>query len=179
MMLTGIGVLIVTVFLSFAGFLAAATAAESMSEARGKQMRLSTWLIFILINGVMGLLFKIAHPAVYAIVLIILAILQLLNREGKKRRKSWNILAIAYSIVLILSTVAYFERHAKMFSGWAWLIVIPILLPFIASLIQAIRLNGRKPRKKEKFDPAERRIQLIQWGCVAVLAAIVILLIAI
>ena len=85
MMLTGIGVLIVTVFLSFAGFLAAATAAESMSEVRGKQMRFSTWLIFILINGVMGLLFKIAHPAVYAIVLIILAILQLLNREGKRR----------------------------------------------------------------------------------------------
>ena len=179
MMLTGIGVLIVTVFLSFAGFLAAATAAESMSEVRGKQMRFSTWLIFILINGVMGLLFKIAHPAVYAIVLIILAILQLLNREGKRRRKSWNILAIAYSIVLILSTVAYFERNNKMFSGWAWLIVIPILLPFIASLIQAIRLNGRKSRRKEKFDPAERRIQLIQWGCVAVLAAIVILLIAI
>lgn len=172
MMLSIVGVIIVTIVLAFAGFLSAVNAAESMEEFRGKKMKVSVLLVYILINAIFGLFFGIAHPALYAIILLILGVLQATNREGKKRRASWNALAIAYSIVLILSTVAYFERNGKPFSGWALLIAIPILLPFIVGLIQTHRLEKATKKDRRTINP-----EIYAW--IVVLVLIIILTIQI
>ena len=173
--ITTLELVIVVFAMEFVGFLAALAASESVEETRGKDQSFTTWVVFVIVNGIMGALFKVAHPAVYAVVLVILAGLQLVNLEGKRRRQSWNILSIAYAILLILSVV--YHRG----SGFRWTMLfwlIPAVLPFITGAVQAIRLNQKGKTKKERTetDSIELRGHVISWTIVAALIVTFIVL---
>ncbi len=172
MEVNNIVMIVAMLVLGLSGFIAALLASESMEELRGKILPAPAWVLFVAINVIMGALIKVAHPMLYVIVLVILAILQLANREGSKRRGSWNNLALGYSIVLILSTVQ--SRIGKGFTPWALLIIVPIVLPFIAGAIQYARLNGRgKKRVKTRIDWGTITLWLLAIAAVAVAIAMV------
>ena len=164
--------IIAILVLGLFGFTAALLASESMEDLRGKMLPAPAWILFVAINVIMGALIKVAHPALYAVALLILTVLQLANREGSKRRGSWNNLALGYSIVLILATIQ--RCINKGFTAWALLIIVPIVLPFIAGAIQYARLNGRgKKRVKTRIDWGTITLWLLAIAAVAVAIAMV------
>ena len=73
--------IIAILVLGLFGFTAALLASESMEDLRGKMLPAPAWILFVAINVIMGALIKVAHPALYAVTLLILTVLQLANRE--------------------------------------------------------------------------------------------------
>lgn len=168
---TNITMIIAILVLGLFGFNAANLASESMEDLRGRKLPTPAWILFIAVNAIMGTLIKVAHPALYAVALLILTVLQLANREGSKRRGSWNNLALGYSIVLILVTIQ--RCINKGFTAWALLIIVPIVLPFVAGAIQYARLNGRGKKKKTRTDWGSITLWLLAITAVAVAIAMV------
>lgn len=167
--------IVYTLAMSFMGFLSASIASESMEESRNKSQKPVTWAVFVISSAIMGALFKIAYPIVYAIILILLAGLQLINFEGKKRRQSWNVLGLAYAALLALSVV--YHRGSRGFRWTMLLWLIPAALPFIAGAVRAVILNKKgKAKKKPKMDSIELRGHIISWSIVAVLIVTFIVL---
>ena len=174
-----LGVLIfVFVITSFGGIWSAVLASASMYQTRKKAQSPITWAIFIAVNVILGIIFKFAHPSVYVVALIVVAFLQLLNREGKLRRQSWNTLAVVYAIDLVLSVVSHLGK-APVPSGWMLFWIIPIILPFITGWIQTVRLNigtrrtTRKNKKSRKMS--ERTVHIIGCSAITVLTVAIVL----
>lgn len=171
--------IVIVIAMMLVGAYAALIASDSMKENRGKDPKPTTWFAFVLINAIMGAIFEIAHPAVYAIALVILAALQLINGEGKMRRKSWNVLGIAYAILLAFSIARRFDAFGFKWPLLLWLIAA--LLPFIAGLIQTYRLNREekvektKKAKKNKMDAFELRGHIIGWSIISALFLAIVL----
>lgn len=162
----------------FLGLMAATAAADSLEEVRKKEQPYVVTALFIVITAFFAAIFKIAHPAIFAIVLVLLAVLQLLNQEGKKRRASWNILSIAFGAMLALCVV--YRRG----SGFRWTMlfwIIPILLPFIAGAVQTVRLNRKARPKGERItiDLADLRSNIFSWAVVVALVVTIVVLILI
>lgn len=166
--ITIIEVLIFTAVLIVLGFFSALRSAESMEEEKGKYQSQFTWFARITFNAIMGLTFKVMPPIVYAIILVLIALLQLINTEGKKRRQSWNILAVGYVFILIVSLV---YNRGDSFSPLVLLWLIPILAPFITGIIQTARLN-----KKERKTETQLSGRVIMWAAIAVLTIAVVVL---
>ena len=161
----------------FLGLMAATAAADSLEEVRKKEQPYVVTALFIVITAFFAAIFKIAHPAIFAIVLVLLAVLQLLNQEGKKRRASWNILSIAFGAMLALCVV--YRRG----SGFRWTMlfwIIPILLPFIAGAVQTVRLNRKdRPKREITIDLADLRSNIFSWAVVVALVVAIVVLILI
>ena len=166
-------IIIFIIFMAGSGFFAALRAAESTEELKKKELPSGAWISFIVIPAASALIFKSwASLIVYTVILLLLAGMQLLNREGKMRRQSWNILAVAYSIMLILSAV-YHRGTSFAFLFW----FLPILCPFIASIFNAVRLNGKAEKSK---DSSQLRGRIVSIGFIVLLTILLVaLLIAI
>ena len=165
--------------MAFAGFIAALLAAESTEDRRKKTQSSVTWLVYMLFPAAMAAFFVIAHPIVYAIILVLLAALQLVNQEGKKRRASWNTLGIAFAIILILSAI---YNRGSGFSPLMLLWIIPAVLPLIAGIVNACHpkkgeQKQEKKENKEKGSSVELRTHIVSWVIVAALAVTFIVLI--
>lgn len=171
-------VIIAALVLAFVSYHASVLASESVEETRGRSLKATTRLFFILMGTLMGIGFNFFHPAVYGVVLLAIALMHLTNHEGGKRRASWNWLSIGYSVIFILSTVAYRERHGLGFTPWAFFILIPIVFPFITGAIQSARLDrAGRGEKKAKISKEELTENIVSWAIVAGLAIIVVLLV--
>ena len=172
--LSAFELIIIVIGMAFAGFISAIAAAGSLEETHGKEQSPMVTAFFVILNALLAMFFKIAHPALYAVVLFILAALQLVNQEGKKRRASWNILGIAYAILLILSVV--YHRG----SGFRWTMLlwtIPIVAPFVAGAVQTVSLNKKERKtKKSSVDSIELRAHIVSWTIVAVLLVTAVVL---
>lgn len=157
------GVIILTLWLVFTGFMSALIAAESREQASKEEQSQATWIIFLVFNAVMGITIKVMPPVVYAIILVLIAALQLINREGRMRRESWNWLAFGYVVILIMSVVYHRTNFSIKMLFW----LIPAALPFIAGVIQTKRLDSVE--KKRKVSSIELSTQIIPWAIIAVL----------
>lgn len=162
---------IIMLFTAFMGRRAATLVAKSRKEAKGKKTPYTTLAIITLVNAVLGaiLIFPFS-PYTYFIALIFLGFVQLINREGELRRKSWNTLAIAYSILLALSVAEHFMNALGGPQKWMWIFIIPMLFPFITGAIQSARLRKDNNDSEGGFSIQD----IVVWVIIAILIIIVI-----
>ena len=164
----------IAVAAGFAGFISALLASESMEEAIGKRQSPLVCVFFIIVNAIMGAIFKIAVPAVYAVPLVLLAALHLLNREGRFRRASWNVLVFTYAALLAGSV--FYHQGENVFRWTMLLWLIPIVLPILTGIVQTIRLSHEDEVTKKPCDAIELRGHIISWAIIVVLIVTFIVL---
>ncbi len=162
-------VIVFTIVLVITSFFSVFRSAQSLKETHQEEQSQVVSFIVIVFGALMGLTFKVMPPLVYAIILVIIAGLHLLNQEGSMRRQSWNLLAAGYAFVLIVSVV--FHRKDNTFHPLALLWIIPAVAPFITGWIQAIRLN-----KRTRKTGVELSGRIIPWAIMAILTLAVIVL---
>ena len=160
-------IVIFTIVLIATSFFSVFRSAQSLKETHEEEQSQLVSFIIVIFSTLMGLTFKVMPPLVYAIILVIIAGLHLLNQEGSMRRQSWNLLAAGYAFILIVSVVLH--RKDNAFHPLALLWIIPVVAPFIAGWIQAIRLNKRTSK-------TELSGRIIPWAITAILTLAVIVL---
>lgn len=165
-------VLVFTAVLVFISFFAALRSAESMEDVHNEQQPQLVWAAFLIVGTIMGLSIKFMPPIVYAIILILIAGLQWLNHEGWKRRQSWNLLAIGYSFMLIISVVAHRNSLMGLLRWTTLLWLIPIVAPFVVGAVQSARLN------RDGKTGVELSGRIIPWAIAAVCVITLIIVIA-
>ena len=121
----------------FFGLVSALYANKSAKEVRGMTLSPLGWAIPVIIGGALALLYALTQNVwIFVIALVALTLLQIINREGKARRASWNALAIEASLFLFLSAAE--DATSPMSFFW---IIFPIAAPFIVGAIRTALLN--------------------------------------
>lgn len=164
-------IVVFTVVMIVTSFASVIRSAESLKETHNEEQSQLVSFIIVIFSTLMGLTFKVMPPIVYAIILVIIAGLHLLNQEGSMRRQSWNLLATGYVFILILSVI--FHRKDNVFQPLTLLWIIPVVLPFIAGAVQAVRLNNTSKTNKTGVQLSER---IVPWAITAILTLAVIVL---
>lgn len=178
--LTFFDVVVITILGSAVGLFSVQVANDSSKETRKKPLASWVWVFYILINTIFGAVFQWASPWFYAILLVIVALFQAINLEGRKRRVSWNILSALYAVLLILSVV--YHRTENKFNPLWLLWLIPIVLPFICGAVSAYRIQNLVDKKNKKEGrvaktPGVDTIGIaVAWGFIAILAIAIVVL---
>ena len=138
-----------------------------------------------------------SKPWLYIIIILILAVLQLLNREGARRAVAWNYLILLNTLLLLLSIAGIFDSGKTVKVPVMVLMLIPSALAFVIGVWKVamldkygaakIKTKVTKTTKTEKAnksnkataeaDPAEAKTgigtSIIAWVIIAILAVAV------
>ena len=178
-----IGYALVAAVFSFASIL---YADKSVEEFYGKERAGIGWyeVIFILINAgfcIGGC--TAVDPGAYVFPLVLLAILHLLNKEGKWRRASWNTLVWLYAIAIVVTLARKWDADGRITPQAAdiWQLVRYVILVAAVLIIGAVHTNrlenGTAKKEKQKTGNVDRKALVVSYTTIAVLAAALVFIV--
>lgn len=130
----------------------------SVKKITGEGIRGISWVIQIAFNGAFAVLSWIYfnNPWVYAVMLLLLAILSSFNTEGVHRQYAWGFLIILYSLMIVFSVSHYADVHGGVYKGyyfWWW--ITPIAVASIANFGVSNFCSWLRAKKKNTLATAK------------------------
>lgn len=166
----------------FFGLIAGIYSNKSSKETRGESLSKAGAAFYLLFGGGLALLFALSQTLNFSAVmlwiliavLVVLAIFQANNREGKHQMGAWDSLAVLSVILLIFTIAARMDELEMAAPNPLFLLfLIPMALPFIVGAIRVHLLNIGYVWQGRKID-VDFRIGL---GTVTALAVVIVCII--
>ncbi len=116
----------------------------SVEEVTGEKMAAWVYPIVVLIHGLFATI-SVAYfctPLTYTVILIVLGMLAVINREGAYRGTSWFVLIMLYSCLLFLSISKQMDATgATKFDPVMFCWVVPVVFAILANFLRTYVLE--------------------------------------
>lgn len=131
----------------------------SVEKITGEKMNVAVWPFKILFHGAFVIVSWtfFNSPWTYIIMLAILSILSMLNKEGAHRRLSWQYLIIQYSIILCFAVANHADKSGEVFLKASYLlwIIIPVVIAFICNVGISTFLSWLRSKQEKAATTAK------------------------